>query len=95
MAVINLREASPPVHWKLACTPLLDEAIHHCGVKGGAGTPNCCQILRFQGTWENKKTLLLVWETTNSKPREPNHYDWPIRNREQQYEHNYYTFLYR
>jgi hypothetical protein len=34
--------ASPLVHWKLACTTLLDEAIHHTGVKvGAAGTPNC------------------------------------------------------
>ncbi len=47
--------ASPPVHWKLACTPRLDEVIHCTGVKVGAGTPDCCQILGFQETRENKK----------------------------------------
>lgn len=26
--------ASPPVHWKCACTPLLDEAIHHKSESG-------------------------------------------------------------
>jgi hypothetical protein len=39
---------------KRACTPLLDEAIHHSGVKVGVGTPNCCQIPGFQ------KTMMLV-----------------------------------
>jgi len=47
--------ASPPVHWKLPCTPLLDEVIYRSGVKVGAGTPDCCQILGFQETRENKK----------------------------------------
>jgi hypothetical protein len=51
--------ASPAVHWKLAFTPLLDEAIHQSGVKVGAGTPNCCWILGFQETGK-QKTLLLV-----------------------------------
>jgi len=51
--------ASPGVHWKLAFTPLLDEAIHHSDVKVGAGTPNCCWILGFQETGK-QKTLLLV-----------------------------------
>jgi hypothetical protein len=51
--------ASPPVHWELAFTPRLDEVIHRSGVKVSAGTPDCRQILGFQETGENKKTLLL------------------------------------
>jgi hypothetical protein len=50
-----LRKSPPVVHWKLACTPLLDEVIHRSGVKVGARTPDCCQILGFQEMRENKK----------------------------------------
>jgi hypothetical protein len=46
-----LRKSPPVVHWKLACTPLLDEVIHRSGVKVGA--PDCCQILGFKETREN------------------------------------------
>jgi hypothetical protein len=42
-------------HWKMACTPLLDEAIHQSGVKVGVGTPNLCNVHKFQKTRENKK----------------------------------------
>jgi len=52
--------ASPAVHWKMACTPVVDEAIHQSGVKVGVGTPYCCRIMGFQETWEIKKRLLLV-----------------------------------
>jgi hypothetical protein len=51
---------SPVVHWKVARTPVLDEAIHQSGVKVGVGTPICGRILGFQETWETKKRLLLV-----------------------------------
>jgi hypothetical protein len=44
----------------MACTPVLDEAIHQSGLKVGVGTPNWCLILGFQETAENKKNLLLV-----------------------------------
>ncbi len=36
------------VHWKVACIPVLDEAIHQSGVKVGLGTPICGTILGFQ-----------------------------------------------
>jgi hypothetical protein len=42
-------------HWKMACMPFLDEAIHQSGVKVGVGTLNLCKIHGFQKTWENKK----------------------------------------
>lgn len=31
---------SPAFHWKMGCTPLLDEAIHQSDEKMGVGTPN-------------------------------------------------------
>jgi hypothetical protein len=47
------------VHWKLACTPLLDEAIHHSGVKVGAGKLNCCLIQGFHkiSLWVGREEL--------------------------------------
>jgi hypothetical protein len=44
----------------MACTAVLDEAIHQSAVKVGVGTPIYCTILRFQGTRETEKRLLLV-----------------------------------
>jgi hypothetical protein len=39
----------------------LDEAIHHSGVKVGAGTPNCCQIwMGLSGEMGKQNALLLV-----------------------------------
>jgi hypothetical protein len=57
----DVLRASPLVHWKLTCTPLLDELIYRGGVKTGAGTPDCCQILGFQETRENKKNTAASW----------------------------------
>jgi hypothetical protein len=52
--------ASPEFHWKLASTPLLDEAIHKSGVIVVVGTPNLCTIQRFSGDTGKQKRLLLV-----------------------------------
>jgi hypothetical protein len=52
--------ASPAFQWKMASTPLLDEAMHKSGVKVGVGTPHLCTIQRFSGDTRKQKRLLLV-----------------------------------
>jgi hypothetical protein len=57
--MVSIR-AYPVVHWKVACMPVLDEAIRQSGVKVGVGTPICGRILGFRETRETKERLLLV-----------------------------------
>jgi len=52
--------ASPAVHWKMACTPVLDEAIHQSGVKVGVGNTILLQNTGVSRDTETKKRLPLV-----------------------------------
>jgi hypothetical protein len=45
----------------MACTAILDEAVHQSGVKVGVGTPIYCRILRFQETRETEKKTAASW----------------------------------
>jgi hypothetical protein len=51
-------------HWKLACTPLLDEAIHQSGVKVGVGTLNLCKIHEFLKRHGKTKKIDACWAFT-------------------------------
>jgi hypothetical protein len=45
----------------MACTALLDEAIHQSDIKVDVGTPNFCTIQDFQETHRNTKQIAACW----------------------------------
>lgn len=53
--------ASAAFHWKMACTAILDEALHHSDVKVDVGTPNFCWIQDFQETHLKTKKIPACW----------------------------------